>query len=429
MQQLFIRGFLVGVVMINADLDADLFQGEQKIPADPAPIIYQMRKPQMKKKVRAKKPSVAVARHVEKTTDRRKSTNVEIEKKIESLLKANQQLKESKDTLCAEIDELKKQRNFVELERDRVQQLWAFSKNELSRQKDHTVDIEKRVHKMSTEHGRQVALLHKRIRTLALNARMYCLASTQTDPILGTDGKRSVGVQTVEELTRERILDVLRGGDRQLAEYIAEIVKEKLHAQSEYKHALVNLEQRLKYENDVQVRKLREEKLKQFEEMSRVHREQLGELHAKYLAEKEQNEEQVNQLQMENRILSEKIDALERETKQLKGDLLKCESEKRVLRDENQAISGELQKRRLESAKHQKDATIIKELKKKLLKSEDIKEIVLGEFRKLERERNELANGIADGVRRVELMNRDKTQRFFEQLMKAEKEVDDFEAV
>lgn len=55
---------------------------------------------------------------------------------------------------------------------------------------------------------------------------------------------------------------------------------------------------------------------------------------------------------MEIRMLNEKIEDAERESKILKGDLIKCESEKRILSDENRALNDELQKRRLESNKH-----------------------------------------------------------------------------
>lgn len=83
--------------------------------------------------------------------------------------------------------------------------------------------------------------------------RMYCVASTQTDAILDSEEKRNVAVQTMNELTPESVHDVLSGGDRQLAEHIASIIKEKLHAESDHQRALIQLEQRLKDENDIQV--------------------------------------------------------------------------------------------------------------------------------------------------------------------------------
>lgn len=39
-----------GIIMENAILDMDLLHDQQNVPIDPAPIIYQMRKPQLKKK-------------------------------------------------------------------------------------------------------------------------------------------------------------------------------------------------------------------------------------------------------------------------------------------------------------------------------------------------------------------------------------------
>uniref|UniRef100_A0A915BBS4 Uncharacterized protein n=1 Tax=Parascaris univalens TaxID=6257 RepID=A0A915BBS4_PARUN len=104
--------------------------------------------------------------------------------------------------------------------------------------------------------------------------RMYCVASTQTDAIPDSEGRRNVAIQTTKELTAERVNDVLRGGDRELAERVASIVKEKLLAESDHQRALIQLEQRLKDENDIQIRNLREEKLKQLEEIYRTHRQQ-----------------------------------------------------------------------------------------------------------------------------------------------------------
>lgn len=47
-----------------------------------------------------------------------------------------------------------------------------------------------------------------------------------------------------------------------------------------------------------QIRKLREEKLKQFEEISRMHRQQISEFHTKYYTEKEQNNQQIIEMQV-----------------------------------------------------------------------------------------------------------------------------------
>ncbi|VDK49239.1 unnamed protein product [Anisakis simplex] len=309
-------------------------------------------------------------------------------------IKRLMQLKERKDALCLEIDELKKRVGLVEMERDRLQQFWTTAKCNLIKEKDFSIAVQKRYHNAATAHARQLALLKKQIRMLLLNTRTYCVASTQTDPILETEDRRSEGVQTVEELNREYVMDVVKKDDRELVEFIQQIIHERSVDRAEHRRALLELEQRLKDEHLIEIGKLRGEKLRDFEELSSSHRQKLSAINAKFLAEKELNAELECRMQREGQRLNQRVGALEDEVNGLKDDHIKYESEVRALRKENEALSSELQWRRVQSANRYRNMDIIKDLKEKLAKSDDLKEIVLGEYRKLEMERDALAKAL-----------------------------------
>lgn len=91
---------------------------------------------------------------------------------------------------------------------------------------------------------------------LQLNTRLEKVGSTQTDPF-GDDSdctqRHSTSMQTESEWDRAKVNDLLKAHDEQLTELIAEIENAKLQAQSDYKFAVIQMEQGLREEHEEEV--------------------------------------------------------------------------------------------------------------------------------------------------------------------------------
>jgi hypothetical protein len=181
----------------------------------------------------------------------------------------NFQLKASEDRLAKENEVVKNDRSYKELELEKLTQFWTITREQLEEQRQQAVELETRMQRVKAAHVEQVSvsfksiqneisfqLLHKRISMLQLDTKLEQIASTQTDPF-GEDadctGHVNVIIQTESDWDRVKVNEVLRQHDDELGEFIAEIENAKLTAQSDYKFAVVQMEQGLREEHEEEV--------------------------------------------------------------------------------------------------------------------------------------------------------------------------------
>uniref|UniRef100_A0A914YH18 Uncharacterized protein n=1 Tax=Panagrolaimus superbus TaxID=310955 RepID=A0A914YH18_9BILA len=131
---------------------------------------------------------------------------------------------------------------------------------------------------MKTAHLEEVSLLKKRIKYLRITATIPQNATSQTDPFI-TDSESSGLIsrfsQTEEIFNSKTAREKLRLDDSKMAELILEMETEKLNAQNDYKFAVVQIETRMKMEKANEIRRLKEENLKEVEDLSRAHYQQM----------------------------------------------------------------------------------------------------------------------------------------------------------
>lgn len=93
---------------------------------------------------------------------------------------------------------------------------------------------------------------------LQLDGSTQRVSATQTDFQDSTEAEWSKVVnaetQTLEDWSLQRAHDLVRSNDEQLVELITEIENAKLQAQSDFKFAVVQMEQRLREEYEAEVR-------------------------------------------------------------------------------------------------------------------------------------------------------------------------------
>jgi hypothetical protein len=156
--------------------------------------------------------------------------------------------------------------------------------------------------------------LSQHIRMLLLNARTLKEASNQTDVIFETSQRESIGSQTVDDMSKEKLREALQAPDRNFAKLITEAENERMKAESDLKFAVVELEQRLKGEHDrevfassrscysdelkLQMRRIKEQKQTQFDEIVRFHKEEMIQLQQNFDHDISQERDKVVQLQV-----------------------------------------------------------------------------------------------------------------------------------
>uniref|UniRef100_A0A914BYN4 Uncharacterized protein n=1 Tax=Acrobeloides nanus TaxID=290746 RepID=A0A914BYN4_9BILA len=347
--------------------------------------------------------------------------NIEtVNKKAEALTTANEKLKKKNEELLKEVEVIKSDRNLKELEVEKLTQYWGLTRHQLEKEQQELTDMECKLQKMKTAHAEQISLLTKRIRMLQLNATVYKVTSTQTNELDDQEylGHQDISVQTGDEWTPERVHATIRRSDDQLAKMIAELESEKLKAQNELKFTTVQMEQRYKEEKEVEIRRIKEEKEKQLEEIIRLHNAQLTQVEEEKNGIKSKLNEEISKLKTE--WFKTKENLAEKEEKEAELGR-KIENVEKLLNDSNESrLHLEQQVKRFNAEEHafKRDTRIIEDLRNRLEKIEDINEILLGEFRKLEQEKNHLAEELERFDRRaLSIANiTHKTQDFTERI-------------
>uniref|UniRef100_A0A915CR99 Uncharacterized protein n=1 Tax=Ditylenchus dipsaci TaxID=166011 RepID=A0A915CR99_9BILA len=236
-------------------------------------------------------------------------------------------------------------------------------------------------------------LLHKRISMLQLNVQVQRVSGTQTDPF-GTDsdcsGFASVDCQTIREWTAQKAHDAIRSNDEQLAELISEIENARLQAQTDFKFAVVQMEQKLRQEHEIELRTIKEEKERQLEDINRVQNDKL------LLAEQEKAQFKAD---LSNEITEQKVELLqlrdhlaekEAQNQSMATDLAMHEKSVKYLSTENEVLKRDCKKLKLDLKDDKSNSKMLVLLKSRLEKIEEINEILLAEFKKIELEKNHL---------------------------------------
>ncbi|EGT39216.1 hypothetical protein CAEBREN_19059 [Caenorhabditis brenneri] len=338
----------------------------------------------------------------------------EAEKRLNAVQVHRDRLKDRADKLSGELSKTRVELNAAQQERGRIQQFWRIAENGLDEEKVKTRDVEKSMFEMKTQQANQVQRLQQRIRSLVFHAKMNRNAGTQSEPIAPSGGMESVECQTMEELTKEKAANILRQSDDLLVAFIAELEKEKLEAQSDLKYAIVHLEQRMKEEQETQMEAMKEEREIEIEEIGLKHMEQIRTIESA-------NNEQTAMMQGKIDFLQSEVANLRNLRDSLSADLVDSReklTEQAVLVGQQQANIDEMSKEiaRLQEYKRnfQRDMRNVDNMRKEVEKYQELNDIVMGEFEKIEKERDQLLTEVERNLGRLEISNQQKFERLEE---------------
>ncbi|KAI1707347.1 hypothetical protein DdX_12443 [Ditylenchus destructor] len=326
-----------------------------------------------------------------------KETN-DTAKRLKELSLANEKLKKAEADLSRANDAMKTDHNYKELEVEKLMQFWTITKQQLADEQQRSIELEGKLQRMKTAHVEQVSLLHKRISMLQLNVQVQRVSATQTDPF-GQDsdcsGYANVDCQTINEWSAQKAHDVIRSNDEQLAELITEIENSRLQAQTDFKFAVVQMEQRLRQEHEVELRTVKEEKERQLEDFSQTQNERLSLAEQEKAHFKAELSNQITEQKVELLRLSDKLIEKEAQNRSMAAELATVEKALKELRDEHKDLSHKLVAALSDSKEFKQNAKTMRSQKSRLEKIEEINEILLAEFKEIELERNHFAEQLS----------------------------------
>uniref|UniRef100_A0A7E4VX45 Coiled-coil domain-containing protein 176 n=1 Tax=Panagrellus redivivus TaxID=6233 RepID=A0A7E4VX45_PANRE len=204
----------------------------------------------------------------------------------------------------------------------------------------------------------------------------------------------SKSTQTSDILTARDAKMKLRLDDAQLAELISQLESEKLAAQADYKFAVVQVETRMKIEKAAEIRRVREEKLREIESLSRTHNQQLLAMDEEYERALTSANESGSHLKLEMVKVTDELEQAKRQIETLTSESKTTHDALIQLREEKVVREKLLKTQKAAEHAIKRDEATFSEMKKRLSLLEELNEIILGEYRVLEKARNDLIYAI-----------------------------------
>uniref|UniRef100_A0AC35UEN6 GAS domain-containing protein n=1 Tax=Rhabditophanes sp. KR3021 TaxID=114890 RepID=A0AC35UEN6_9BILA len=361
---------------------------------DPPSIIPPKKEPtQIRKLVKLSLTKKGAAKKTTNKSDGDKNTKKkENIVKVEALNKRIDKLKKKVDTSEKKLSHIAEDRVAIELEKNVISSKWERTKTFLVEEQSSTIELHKKIEQMKVAHIKQMLESQKKLAVLSLKAAINLTASTQTENkfIEGVKDFHDQEIQTVADVNSDNVHEVLRLGDKKLLELIANMEREKMQMQYDFKFNLSQVEQKLKMEQDAVLRKFKNEKDSYIEEICSNHGNTISAI------EKEKSNlhlsmsEQVSQLQIRNYELSEEV----REKVEQYESLRHRTSDLANPTSGSQNVKGIVDGLARHTKQLEEEVKIKRQELKKMLdttKSQrDIIDIVMGEYKKLELERDSL---------------------------------------
>uniref|UniRef100_A0A0N4ZSA6 GAS domain-containing protein n=1 Tax=Parastrongyloides trichosuri TaxID=131310 RepID=A0A0N4ZSA6_PARTI len=313
-------------------------------------------------------------------------------KKLDILAKKNERLQKKLDASEKKLKVVDEDRYKLEKEKELISTNWKRGKSVIYDEEKNIIELHKKLHRTKTAHSNQILKLLNKIQLLSLKSEIYVCSSTQTENkfLEGIKDFKDEEIQTAEDVNPNLIHTIMRNNDTKLMEIITKNEREKMQLQSDFKFNMAQLEQNLKKEQDMKLRKFKNEKDAYIEDICNNHSATISAVEKEKMDLHLALSEQISQLQVRLYELTEKLkekneynEFLKKETTQISKKVEEVEKEKNRIEGlrKTEIISEDLLKKERNSVNH---------LKKQISLQKDIIDIVLGEFRKLELERDSL---------------------------------------
>uniref|UniRef100_A0A0N5BNK8 GAS domain-containing protein n=1 Tax=Strongyloides papillosus TaxID=174720 RepID=A0A0N5BNK8_STREA len=361
--------------------------------------MKKLMKPYLKKKLinngsKQNNKNNEIKQSIKKSENNKNKTNPKKDNilKVETLTKKNEQLKKKVDSFEKKTKILDEDRYRLEKEKEIISNNWERGKSIIYDEQQNIIELHKKLHRMKSAHAEYILSLQKKIRSLSLKSEIYVSSTTQTENVYleGIKDYKDEEIQTVEEINPNTMHAILRGSDTKLMELITRNEREKMQMQSDYKFNMTQLEQNLKKEQDMKLRMFKNEKDTYIEEICANHSETIAALEKDKENLHLELSDQISQLQIHLYELTEELKEKNEQNKLLKQETMLMNEKIEEINKEKEKFEVLKKSEVASDVLLKKEQNYVASLKKKISSQKDIIDIVLGEFRKLELERDSL---------------------------------------
>ncbi|XP_065064401.1 dynein regulatory complex subunit 4-like [Rhopilema esculentum] len=331
---------------------------------------------------------------------------------------SKEQLEEHIVRLREELDREREERNYFQLERDKVNTFWEITKRQLEEKKAESRNKEREMEEAEERHQVEIKVYKQKVKHLlyehqnnitelkAESAVALKLAQDEhrgKEQSLGKD-KRSLKVELKEqELANEDIIKNLkRGKDQDITQLREDFERQAREIEAKYEKKMRALREELELRRKTEIHEIEERKNSQINTLMKNHEKAFSDIKNYY------NDITLNNLALINS-LKEQVEEMKRKEERMEKQMNEIMAENRRLTEPLQKAREEVQELQKELANYQKDKASLASAKARLkVRMEELKklewehEVLKQRFEQTQEERDELYGRFVKAIHEVQ---------------------------
>lgn len=331
---------------------------------------------------------------------------------------SKEQLEEHIVRLREELDREREERNYFQLERDKVNTFWEITKRQLEERKAEIRNKEREMEEGEERHQVEIKVYKQKVKHLLYEHQnnitelkaesAVALKLSQDDhrgkeQSLGKD-KRSLKIELKEqELAHEDIIKNLkRGKDEDITKLREDFERQAREIEAKYEKKMRSLREELELRRKTEIHEIEERKNSQINTLMKNHEKAFSDIKNYY------NDITLNNLALINS-LKEQVEDMKRKEERMEKQMNEIMAENRRLTEPLQRAREEVQELQKELANYQKDKASLASAKARLkVRMEELKklewehEVLKQRFEQTQSERDELYGKFVKAIHEVQ---------------------------
>lgn len=331
---------------------------------------------------------------------------------------SKEQLEEHIVRLREELDREREERNYFQLERDKVNTFWEITKRQFEEKKAELRNKEREMEEAEERHQVEIKVYKQKVKHLLYEHQnnitelkaesAVSLKLSQDDhrgkeQDLGKD-KRSLKVEIKEqELAHEDIIKNLkRGSDEQITQLREDFERQAKEIEAKYEKKMRSLREELELRRKTEIHEIEERKNSQINTLMKNHEKAFSDIKNYY------NDITLNNLALINS-LKEQVEDMKRKEERMEKQMSEIMAENRKLTEPLQKAREEVQELQKQLANYEKDKTSLASAKARLkVRLEELRklewehEVLKQRFEQTQSERDELYGKFVKAIHEVQ---------------------------
>ncbi|CAF0933232.1 unnamed protein product [Didymodactylos carnosus] len=317
-----------------------------------------------------------------------------------------------------ELDREREERNYFQLERDRISTFWEITKRQLEEKKAELRNKDRELEDAEEQHQAEIKVYKQKVKHLLYEqqnniaelkaetlAELKVAQETHNEAENSTwKEKRELKVQMKDqELAQQEVVrNLKKTNESYISKLREDFLRQAREIEEKYEKKLRDLREDLELRRKTEIHEIEERKNQQINDLLRNHEKAFSDIKNYY------NDITLNNLNLINTMKSE-IEKKKQEEERLEKRMNEVESENRRMREPLEAAKRETEELRKRSENYEKDKALLASTKNRLKTCEkeqgNLKweyEVLLQRFEIIQKERDELYNKFIKAINEVQ---------------------------